>query len=196
MTELLNRHLEQVALRMGGFLRGFDDPAVHVGTRGQFVRAFRRLLELPLIQDPTSGVSLSYVQALGVLCAPEPLTQAEGPLDVLMRGLGVPRNAGLRLAHPVTANTIQHDLNRLLREPELRFYFCVSDLESFLAHVRQIADREGFDATGFHPLPLVPAVSSVLSYYMLRELASLDLVQSYQEEGTIRVIAPAGGDAA
>src|ERR1022692_2165992 len=194
MTELLNRHLEQIALRMGGFLRGFDDPAVHVGTRGQFVRAFRRLLELPLIQDPTSGVSLSYVQALGVLRAPEPLTQAEGPLDVLMRGVGGPPNAVLQLAHPVTANTIQHDLNGLLREPELHFYFCVSDLESFLAHARQIADREGFDATGFHRLPLVPAVSSVLSYYMLRELASLDLVQSYQAEGTIRAIAPAGGD--
>jgi hypothetical protein len=56
MAELADAHLDTLALRMGRHLRGFDDPAVHVGTPERFVREFRKVLDLPALRVPAGDL--------------------------------------------------------------------------------------------------------------------------------------------
>lgn len=149
-------------------------------------------MDLPLLHDPESGAVMSYVQALDTLRAPEPLTHAATPVEVLMRGLDGPATTALQARRQVPVEVIGPDLRALLRTPALRFYFAVSDCDLFISAAQAIVAREGFEERGFQPLPMVSAVGSVVSYDLLREVVKLDLVATYQEEGTITTMPLAG----
>ncbi len=143
MDELLQRHLDAIARQMGGLLRGFDDPSVHVGTPELFARQFDILLRLPLLRGPDGGRAISYAQALRTARAPRIEVPSSDAIAVLVHGLSAPATlAGgersvLALA-PLTA-----DLARLLRVPLFRFYVRLRDRERFLAGLRAGADRLG-----------------------------------------------------
>ena len=51
MQESLARHLDKSALQMGGFLRGFDDPSIHVEATAEFISSFRKVLEFTMLHQ-------------------------------------------------------------------------------------------------------------------------------------------------
>jgi hypothetical protein len=194
MRELLDRHIGRIALGMGRFLRGFEDPAVHVGTPLQFCREFRKALELPILRDPESNREVSYVHALEFFSAPAVETEADDPVHILMRGLSGPPATAAGPRREPQGGALRQDLENILRAPVMRFYFSVSDPDSFLRTMERIAFRRGLGRQSLHALPLVSSISAQISYDMLREAVALEQVQTYQEEGSVVLMSPQGAD--
>ena len=57
------RLLDAVAVRMGGYLRGFDDPHIHVGSRVGFILEFRKIMDFPALSQPGQSKKISYAEA-------------------------------------------------------------------------------------------------------------------------------------
>ncbi len=145
-------HLEEVAVLMGGFLRGFEDSRVHLGTAARFAGEFGRLMRIPALHPSAGDKAVSYAEAAGSYRVPEHAVfdaRAADPVSVLIRGLtGSP---ALESAHPLGVlhpESLRADLGRLLRIPLLRFYLQVAKREAFCTLLKGIAQHGGFPVSG------------------------------------------------
>ena len=145
--ETLDRHLDAVATRMGGFLREFGNPRVHLGSAARFSAEFRRLMALPAIHAPGGKRMISYSEAAEFFRAPSAgagSTRPAEPVTTMVWGLSqasVPDGA-IRGELPLEA--LRKDLATLLRLPVLLFYLSISNREAFFARLAEIAARDGF----------------------------------------------------
>jgi predicted RNA-binding Zn-ribbon protein involved in translation (DUF1610 family) len=143
----LDKHLDSVAERMGGFLRGFDDPRVHLGSTARFNGEFRKVLALPAIHPSGEKKRISYSEAVGQFRVPALAGTASAPADpvtAMLRGLAdapVALDRARRELHPAA---LRNDLAALLRMPAMLFYVSISDQEAFFERLAQIAAREAF----------------------------------------------------
>lgn len=152
MNRPLSRHLENIAARMGAFLRGFDDARVHLGTPVTFAREFGTLMQIPALHSPAGEGFISCAEA-SEYCSIGSRENSSGsamdPVFVLMDGICGSRMPG-QMGSPgvLRPETLRADLAALLRLPRLRFYLGVTDLQAFGSLVERIARREGFSLAG------------------------------------------------
>jgi hypothetical protein len=95
VNDLVRVHLEGVAIRLGQLLRGFEDPAVHLGTAKQFAHEMAPLFDRPEIKA-AGELSISYREALQRIRVPRVVTSALDPVSVLLAGLGGPATLAQR----------------------------------------------------------------------------------------------------
>jgi hypothetical protein len=143
----LDKHLDSVATRMGGFLRGFDDPRVHLGSTGRFNAEFRKVMGLPAVHLPGEKRAISYVDAAGQFRVQAPAIPSPGPVDpviTMVRGLAdIP--VTLDTAHrELRPAALRKDLAALLRMPVMLFYVSLSNREAFFGRLAEVAARESF----------------------------------------------------
>lgn len=143
MSVLVERHLEEIGIRMGRFLRGFDDRSVHLGAPEQFAREFRKLLAIPMLRRPDGAQPMSYADAVREARVSGVDPQAVGPLGVLLQGLGGPATQSSDARIELAAAIVGEDLTKLLREPALRVYVQATDRHRLLSLVRDLAAQGG-----------------------------------------------------
>jgi len=143
----LDKHLDSVATRMGGFLRGFGDPRVHVGSTARFHAEFRKVMAFPALHPPGEKRTISYSEAAGRFLAPSIAGASRGPSDPvaeMVRGLiDVPMSVSA-LRRELPMETLRNDLAALLRTPVVLFYVSLSDQKAFFGRLAEIAARDGF----------------------------------------------------
>jgi hypothetical protein len=146
MRELLDRHLDDVAIQMGGFLRGFENSSIHLGTKTQFAREFRRVLREPLLRT-FDNAAISYSQAVESWHLPAIETEALDPLSTLMRGLRGQKIINDIITQEISVDSFYEELRRLLRQPRLRFFLTVSNPQLLQDSVEGIAKQMGLPFT-------------------------------------------------
>jgi hypothetical protein len=168
VRDALDRHLDALATRMGGFLRGFDNPRVHLGSAARFAVEFRKITCYPALHPPGEGRAISYSEAAGLYRAPHIDRVGEKPADpifTMIHALGGQStlSAGIRREFPL--DRLRRDVVRLLRVPLLLFYLQVSDRASFFAALDEVAEKGGFPlAKGARGSAMVcPGCGSTLS---------------------------------
>jgi hypothetical protein len=194
MGILLDIRLREAAMRAGRWLRGFDDPSLHTGSRESFYDQFRRVLELPAIHLAKRG-PISFAATID-LCrlndrGPEPQPDPVYELAALLDGPLV-NDAGER--EIVNIHVVTEDLNRMLATPAMRFYFRTDDVASFADAVRRIAGQvphpvcldaekiQELPVEQFRPMELGSALSCYISYKMLRLVTQHVPIVAYQAE--------------
>jgi LSD1 subclass zinc finger protein len=147
MGNLVDRHWQDLAVRMGSFLRGFDVPTVHLGSVAQFAGEFRKILYIRAIRTPSNNREISYAEAVRSSRLPPVDAEAIDPADpisILLSGLRGPMaHAGgsrIQLSRPL----LVRDLSRMLRFPIMRFYLQLSDRERFFCMLEEIAEEHDF----------------------------------------------------
>ena len=90
MEESLARQLDNLALQMGGFLRGFEDQHIHVGSAASFISEFRKVLEYPMIHQSCDKLPISYAVAVENYRVPPPDGIAADPAAIMIQGLAQP----------------------------------------------------------------------------------------------------------
>jgi hypothetical protein len=146
MSELLDRHLEDVAIQMGGYLRGFNDSAIHLGTPAQFAREFRRVLDEPILHA-SGDKAISYAQASEYWHLRGIETEAVGPIATLVRGLRGKKVKNMIAIQEISAKPFYEDLQRLLRLPRLRIFLTAPKPRSLQCSVQEIAERMALSYT-------------------------------------------------
>lgn len=144
MSVLVEQHLEEIGIRIGRLLRGFDDPSVHLGAPEQFAREFRKVLAMPALQRVDGVKPLSYADAVREAHVSGIDPQSDSPVAVLRRGLAGPATQSTDARIELSAETIDADLARLLREPVLRLYLQAMDRRSLLTAVGNLSVQGGF----------------------------------------------------
>jgi len=147
LNEQLDRHLKAVAGTMGGFLRGFDNPRVHVGSADLFVKEFRKVLDHPALHLPDGNQVVSYAAAAGSYRVPADAAAAakpDNPISALLRGLNESAPFTTHARHLLQPAPLRADLAALLRVPVLLFYLQVTDTAAFFARLAIIAEQEAF----------------------------------------------------
>ncbi len=145
--ETLDQRLDAVASRMGGFLRGFRDPRVHLGSAARFNVEFRRIMSLRALNAPGAKHPISYSEAAESFRAPAAAAASSGPADpvtTMVQGLGQAADGHASLRRELPLGTLRQDLSALLRVPALFFYVSISDREAFFTRLAGIAASEGF----------------------------------------------------
>ena len=147
MSDRADRHLDAVALGLGKFLRGFDNPSVHTGSPEHFTREARKLMTIAALQVPGQSRAITYAEAAATGYgppAPAPARAPDSPLALLLLGLTVtgPRAHGARFELPL--EPLRKEVAALLRVPVLLFYLQVSDRELFFRELEAIARRDAF----------------------------------------------------
>jgi hypothetical protein len=147
MQPPLEKHLNDVAGRMGGFLRGFRDPRVHLGSTERFAAQFRILMECPLFHSSAASRTVSFAEAAGSFRVPasdpaaaEPAT----PASALIQGLREAESFAPENAGELIPARLLDDVSALLRVPALVFYLQFSDRALFFATLGDVASRNGF----------------------------------------------------
>jgi len=147
LGESLDQHLDAVARRMGGFLRGFDDPRLHVGSADLFVKEFKIVMDCPALHPPGGERTISYSEAAGSFRV-SPITtvhkELEDPVSAMVRGLGESSLFAAREGKELPLDKLREDLAALLRVPTLLFYFQISDRTAFFTSLEQMAKKFDF----------------------------------------------------
>lgn len=147
MKSMLDSNLDSLAIRMGGFLRGFNDPSVHLGSSARFAVEFRKILELPELHSTGIERAFSYSEAARRYRFAH--LEATGndpsdPVSTMIRGLSCAPQpaAGIQGEHPLWR--LREDLQRILRVPALLFYLQVADRAAFYIKLNEVARKGSF----------------------------------------------------
>jgi hypothetical protein len=139
--------MDEVAARMGGFLRGFDDSRIHLGSARRFADQFRRVMNHPALRTAGEGQPVSYSEAVRFyrLSGPEAQDgQNATPVSTMMRGLREAASLATELRGELDAARVREGVTSLLRLPALMFYLQVSDYDRFFAKASAAAEKNGF----------------------------------------------------
>ena len=145
--EIPEKHLDAVATRMGGFLRGFNDPRIHSGSAAGFNAEFRNVMAWPALHLPGEKRTISYSEAAASLLAPAvtaDIYEAADPVGTMIRGLCEVPDSAAALRRVFPPATLQNDLAMLLRRPALLYYLSITDREAFFARLAGIARKDSF----------------------------------------------------
>lgn len=143
MGELLRRHLEAIAGRMGRHLRGFEDPAIHLGTESSFAREFDKVFRFPALRVPSHKRVVAYADAVRrYRFAGIEKAASDDPVMTMARGLRGPQTLAQGRRNELPPEPLFQDLAALLRTPLLRFYLQVRGAESFREELESAA-RDG-----------------------------------------------------
>lgn len=138
--ELLRRHLDSIAGRMGRHLRGFEDPAVHLGTASSFAREFDKVFRFPALRVPSREGVVTYADAVRrYRYAGIEKAAADDPVMTMARGLRGPQTMAHERRAELPAEPLLEDLGALLRTPLLRFYLQVHETKRFRAELESTA---------------------------------------------------------
>jgi len=146
LEEVLSKHLDGICRRMGGFLRGFGDPRIHLSPVSGFITEFRKIMNLAVLHPPGEKQLISYAAAvtayrvLKVQASGEPAD----PVAILLQGLAGQSLVAPDLRRKLPLEILRGDLVALLRTPALHFHITVSDRAAFSTAVEEIAGAEGF----------------------------------------------------
>jgi hypothetical protein len=147
LEELLSKHLDEVAMCMGRFLRGFDDPAIHLGTASSFVAEFRKIMGIQILRQPGERQMASYASATSMyrVCPIHPLgTESSDPVSTMIHGLTAPAPAAPDLRRKLPLETLHEDISALLHTPAMHFYLKLRDRGGFFSALEQISRTGGF----------------------------------------------------
>lgn len=140
MSELLDRHLEDVAIQMGRYLRGFSDSIIHLGIAAQFAREFRRVMDDPVLHA-FGDKAVSYAQAAESWHLPAIETEAIDPLSTLVRGLRGQKIKNTITIQEMSVEPFYEDLRCMLRLPRLRIFLTAPNPRLLQRSVQEIAER-------------------------------------------------------
>ncbi len=143
MGELLRRHLDAIAGRMGRHLRGFDDPGIHTGTESSFAREFDKVFRYPALRVASQERVVTYADAVRrYRFAGVEKAAADDPVMTMARGLRGPQALAHEPRAELAPEPLLEDLAALLRIPLLRFYLQIREAERFRADLEATA-RQG-----------------------------------------------------
>jgi len=154
--ETLERHLDAVAGRMGGFLRGFYDPRVHVGSKAGFILEFRKIMDLPALGQPGHLKKISYAKAAASCRVSMPsaeIAAASDPVSTLVRGLHEASILSGETRGELPLDALESDLTSLLRIPIMVCYLSIADRERFFADVKRMAGSQGLPLVALEEMP-------------------------------------------
>jgi ribosomal protein L37AE/L43A len=154
--EALERHLDAVAARMGAFLRGYDDPRIHVGSKAGFILEFRKIMDLPALGQPGQPKKISYAKAATSRRVSMPSSEvavAADPVSTLVRGLhGAPILSG-ETRSELALGALESDLTSLLRIPIMVYYLAIADRKRFFTDVKRMAGSQGLPLVALEEMP-------------------------------------------
>ena len=147
MEPSLEKHLNDLAGRMGSFLRGFEDPRVHLGSPARFAAQFRTVMDCPAFHAAGAHRLVSFSEAARSYRLSRLDTagdQPATPVSLMIRGLHEASSFSFGNAGELVPGSVRDDVSKLLRVPALTFYLQCSDREQFFATLDDIAARKGF----------------------------------------------------
>ena len=133
-------YLDAIAARMGRYLRGFDDPRIHLGSPGRFASQFRKVMELPALHRAGEDRLVSCAEALSSLAMRRDEAaggQSANPAALMTQVLEAAGGG-------MPGETLRKDVEELLRFPALSFYLQVSNRKAFFTALREVAANNAF----------------------------------------------------
>jgi hypothetical protein len=181
--EALERHLDAIAVRVGGFLRGFNDPRIHVGSMPGFILEFRKIMDLPALGQPGQSQKISYTKAATACHVSISSTRAEGvsePVSALIHGLqeAPPMRGQTRYELPL--RSLESDLTALLRVPMMSYYLAIADRKRFFTEVKRMAANGGFPLVALEEMPEHGRVACLNCGYQLLPASHVTTLQCAQ----------------
>lgn len=144
MNETAFHHLEVVSRLLGGFLRGFSDPSVHVGTEKGFSREIEKALNYACLRLLLTERVHSYSEMLASparLSPSIPEWEPVDPVSVLLWGLLPAGPAPGPDWTGLSQDELRESLMPLLRLPLLLYFFQSRDAVGLIAHMQRFAEQ-------------------------------------------------------
>jgi ribosomal protein L37AE/L43A len=154
--EALEQYLDTVAVQMGAFLRGFDNPRIHVGSKAGFIREFRKVMDLPALGQPGHADKISYAKA--AISFRVSMPSAEGatvsdPVSTLVRGLHEAAHLSGETRRELPLNALTSQLISLLRVPIMVYYLAIADRKRFFNDAKRMAGSRGLPLVALEEMP-------------------------------------------